>query len=512
MKHYGFQIFALVALACSLVACGKGKGGPATLTVEELMKPETCKECHASHYRDWASSMHAYASKDPVFLAMNARGQEETGGELGDFCVKCHAPLAVAMGLTKNGMNLDDLPEETKGITCYFCHNVESIDETHDNALKLPANNPLQLAMDTTMRGGLGRPGYADSDPAAVNPGVHNVAYSPLMDGDDLKSAEMCGSCHDLVTPSGVHLERTYHEWQGSRFSDPANAEFNQNTCVDCHMISRGGVVADSKKVKQVPFRSRGVHSHLFPGVDVALTDFPDRDIQEQAITCDLSDAVVPYSMTVDPNGGVTVTYDAAGVGHYWPSGATQDRRAYLRIIGYDADGNVIHSIGDVAQDQSVMDAAANDPNMAVFRDTMFDADDNEVHMFWEVDHTADMPLVFTGSPRGTSFADHSRIFTYANFSAGQIPAQIEAQLFIRPMGREVLQELLDSGHLQDQGQDESIMDRIPTFPIGASRIVWDQERDGFGTVNSITLTKDSAQCRKDLRCQIEPDTCAAGN
>ena len=43
--------------------------------------------------------MHAYAAEDPVFLAMNQRGQRETNGELGDFCVQCHAPVAVHVGL-----------------------------------------------------------------------------------------------------------------------------------------------------------------------------------------------------------------------------------------------------------------------------------------------------------------------------------------------------------------------------------------------------------------------------
>ena len=42
--------------------------------------------------------MHAYAADDPVFVAMNKRGQRETNGELGTFCVKCHAPMAVANG------------------------------------------------------------------------------------------------------------------------------------------------------------------------------------------------------------------------------------------------------------------------------------------------------------------------------------------------------------------------------------------------------------------------------
>ena len=48
-----------------------------TYTIEQLKDPATCKECHAKHYRDWSGSMHAYASDDPLFLAMNERGQRE---------------------------------------------------------------------------------------------------------------------------------------------------------------------------------------------------------------------------------------------------------------------------------------------------------------------------------------------------------------------------------------------------------------------------------------------------
>src|SRR5688572_17420291 len=50
---------------------------PITLTREQLLDPEACKDCHPRHYREWKSSMHAYAADDPVFLAMNQRGQEE---------------------------------------------------------------------------------------------------------------------------------------------------------------------------------------------------------------------------------------------------------------------------------------------------------------------------------------------------------------------------------------------------------------------------------------------------
>ena len=59
---------------------------------------------------------------------MNQRGQRETEGALGDFCVSCHAPMAVREGLTTDGSNLDELPDYAKGVTCFFCHTAEAVE------------------------------------------------------------------------------------------------------------------------------------------------------------------------------------------------------------------------------------------------------------------------------------------------------------------------------------------------------------------------------------------------
>jgi len=163
--------------------------GAQPLTRQELRDPESCKGCHPAHYREWSGSMHAYAAKDPVFIAMNKRGQRETGGELGDFCVRCHAPMAVLDGLTTDGLNLDQLEDRDRGVSCYFCHNVVAIEGEH--------NAMLRLADDATMRGGIVDP---------VQPTAHNAAFSELYDSTSPKSSAMCGACHDIVTQSGVPI------------------------------------------------------------------------------------------------------------------------------------------------------------------------------------------------------------------------------------------------------------------------------------------------------------------
>src|SRR4051794_6171905 len=168
----------LVAIA----ACSQAPAPPhidpdTTFTVEQLKDPETCRDCHPKQYQEWSGSMHAYATDDPLFVAMNKMGQQ---ANIGSFCVKCHAPMAVHE--TINSGSIDNLAKHQRGITCYFCHNVDNVLDTHDN--------PLHLADDVAMRGE-----YTDP----VKNKAHRSEYSTFIDRDRSESAAMCGSCHDIV-------------------------------------------------------------------------------------------------------------------------------------------------------------------------------------------------------------------------------------------------------------------------------------------------------------------------
>ena len=108
--------------------------------------------------------MHAYATKDPVFVAMNKRGQEETQGTLGAFCVNCHAPMAVRENAIANYADLSTIPEQLQGVTCYFCHDATAVGTDHYNA-------NLTLANDNVMRAALSN---------ALEPTAHKVEYWQL--------------------------------------------------------------------------------------------------------------------------------------------------------------------------------------------------------------------------------------------------------------------------------------------------------------------------------------------
>ena len=276
MKRLSSRAAWMVPLAAGLAAACSGDGGgapPADTTPyarEKLLDPETCKECHQDHFREWSGSMHAYASTDPVFRAMNARGQKETNGALGDFCVKCHAPMAVNEHAT-DGTDIESVPKQLQGITCYFCHNVTSVTDTH--------NNPLVLANDQTMRGPILEP---------LKYKGHAAEYSKLFDDDvsraHFESSNLCGACHDIVVPghfSGasqdVPLEQTFAEWKGSVFADDSTAKnkvvLNCTSGGTCHMAREKNVPIANPPLPHPTMPTRVArHVHDFPAVDTALT------------------------------------------------------------------------------------------------------------------------------------------------------------------------------------------------------------------------------------------------
>ncbi|MCP4873290.1 MAG: hypothetical protein GY898_31755 [Proteobacteria bacterium] len=431
----------LLLMLLVLVGCGPKE--PA-LTSEELLDPEACADCHQEHYRQWSGSMHAYAAEDPVFVAMNERGQEETDGDLGTFCIQCHAPMAVELGLTDDGLNMDEVPDMLEGVTCAFCHRVEEVTADHNKGLTLSDEDDL-------LRGGIADP---------VETGAHRSAYSPLHDRGDAQSSDLCGSCHDLVSPNGVHLERTYLEWTESVFG---MGGVSQLTCGNCHMRGSDGPAVNTEGA---PIRR--VHDHSMPGVDIAITDWPEREAQLELVQESL-DGTLIGSVCVNPNAGlfdIQVTLENAGAGHAWPSGAAADRRAWVELKAYDAAGTEIFTSGVVGDTEPIAELV--DPWLWLLRDTMTDANGDEVHMFWEAtDSESDLlPPSVTFDATSPDFIHWvQRTYTVV---AGQ-PARVEARVRLRPMGLEILQSLVDSGDLAEEHLSE-----FPTFDLGSVTMVWD--------------------------------------
>jgi hypothetical protein len=443
-----------LALAAAVLLAACGGSNPDYLPTEELMKPEACMECHPKHFTEWSGSMHAYAADDPVFLAMNARGQADTGGALGDFCVNCHAPMAVRLGMTTDGLNLSSLPQHVKGVTCFFCHSVASVEGDH--------NNPLVLAADDTMRGGLRDPGPVDSP-------AHRSMYSPYVDADAPESAAMCGACHDFQNSKGVHLERTFEEWKTTIFGQ-LDRPMSFLTCGECHMDPYTDVVADVPDI-DVPQRQDGRRDHSFPGIDVALTPWPQQAEQLAAIEKFLKPTLNP-KLCYNPENELQYTLDNVGSGHMFPSGAAQDRRAWAEVIVYDASDNVLYSSGVVAPG---VDPDPAEPDLFRFWDDIFDDAGEPTHFFWEVashDESTLLKPATTTCPSTPGFF-HATIHDYPVTLNFANVARITARVLIRPMPFELLEEL---------GIDPAIQGMMPTHEVTGTKVEWTPatEPDGY--------------------------------
>jgi hypothetical protein len=356
--------------------------------------------------------MHAYASDDPLFLAMNQRGQDEA--QVGKFCVQCHAPLAFQLGKTTDGTNLAALPQSEqflKGVTCFFCHTVDAIQDTHGDASL--NDNPLHLANDIVMRGGF-------KDPVANK--AHPAAYSALHDGKQLHSSAFCGTCHDVANAHGSHIERTFAEWSGTLFNDVGGG----NTCADCHMIKSTGLAATNT---QGVFQ-RTVHDHKFPGVDLALTPAPtadagQADLQKQAVE-DFLSSELGKALCVQETGSDTsirVVVDNKGAGHNWPSGAAQDRRAWFQVVA-SANGSTIYQSGVVPMGTDP--TALDDGDLWLLRDCLLDGQGNAVHNFWDAVLPSDsntLPGPVTIDPTSPDFNKTHNYQTYPRTQSKTLPA-----------------------------------------------------------------------------------------
>lgn len=430
-------VVVAVVVMCAASTCAPAGPPP---DVEALRDPVMCSSCHSDHYREWAGSMHAYASKDPVFLAMNARGQRETNGALGDFCVRCHAPLAVATGATTDGLNLAELPDELQGITCVFCHSVTAVEG--DN------NNPLVLSEDGIMRGGI---------PDPIDGAPHGTEYSALHDRNRLESSTLCGACHDIVVPNGFHLERTFLEWRESLYSK----EQGGLSCSACHMPGRDEPVA---RVPGAPVRRR--HGHAFPGVDVALTDFPERESQRAQVERFL-DFSLAAKLCVEDSGGlteVTVDLENLAAGHAFPSGATQDRRVWVEVRAFVGDEEV-YSSGVVADDEAL---DLDDPDLWFLGQRMYAEDGSPTHNFWEAHRLEGelLPAPTTRFPFEPNYVETHVIRRYV--IGGLPPDRVTMRVRMRPMGFDVLDDLIATGDL-----DPAVRDEMPTYDLRSTVIEW---------------------------------------
>lgn len=235
-----------------------------------------CRNCHPEQYREWSVSPHAYAQLSPVFNAMSSQLIKQSNGTLGDFCIRCHTPVGMALCEPIVMSNADRCPTAREGVTCVVCHRINQAWGKGAGRLALVAGD-----INTPVSGPVGGKTLAS---VLANPEMYGV----LKTGDDpdvrgrrvhrnvipffqLTTPGFCGACHDVFSPNGFRLEDAFSEFKNS----PAALEKCQS-CQDCHMgivpgVAKGYAHGPAAVVGNMPTPPRKRANHMIVGPDYSI-------------------------------------------------------------------------------------------------------------------------------------------------------------------------------------------------------------------------------------------------
>lgn len=235
-----------------------------------------CATCHPKHYREWSVSPHAYAQLSPVFNAMSNKLNKLNSGTLGDFCIRCHTPVGMALSEPINGTNLDRHPASREGVTCVTCHRINQAWGKGAGRQALVAGDVHQAVY--------GPSGSAVLQQVLANPDQYGVLKSHEMQdirGRDIHATShrffqitkpgFCGTCHDVFAPNGFRLEDAFSEYKQS-----PSALIHGHSCQDCHMGTQPGLPSGyscepAAVVGNVSTPARKHTNHMIIGPDYSI-------------------------------------------------------------------------------------------------------------------------------------------------------------------------------------------------------------------------------------------------
>lgn len=343
-----------------------------------------CAGCHTSMIdasgkdvsisRSWSSTTMANASKDPYWLA-TVRSEVELEPELREViekkCATCHMPMAEVSAAAQGGAtllldegfnsvdhSLHNLARD--GVSCTLCHQVEADNFGQPESfgggfvIDLDAANGSRLSYGPYQ---VGR--------QLVTIMQSSSGYIPQQ-GAHLSQSELCGTCHNLVTPfvdtsgqvAGEFSEQAiYSEWENSAYPGVKG-------CMDCHMPAAAGALQLSITggPARTPFSQHvfaGGNAYVlnilrYFGEEIGVTTSSENLAQtvqateimigEQTARLSLENMVLTGSML---SGDVVLE---SLVGHKFPGGYPS-RRAWLHITVHDAAGNIVFEAGGVSPD-----------------------------------------------------------------------------------------------------------------------------------------------------------------
>jgi nitrate/TMAO reductase-like tetraheme cytochrome c subunit len=304
----------IIVMAClslaAVIVIGEEKGGEEALGTRrysDYERPLTCRQCHIDIYEQWTQSMmsqayvHHWDEIEYVGLAVPHAGIDPKVAGVRAGCNGCHAPIAFLAGDVP-----PPKPEEgsraNEAVSCDLCHTI--LARTGD-----PSYNFNYISSP-------GRVKYGNRD-GVVSP-HHETMYLEF-----IRTAEFCGTCHNEKSPYDVWVKSTQLEWKEGPYAEEGVP------CRVCHMPKAPGRNANTA-VEEHP----DVAQHLFHGAH-----------DPGKVKGSIEMRMHPSEREVEPGMEVVVTVQLFNgkCGHKVPSGSSEERQLWLRVVATDAEGREYH-------------------------------------------------------------------------------------------------------------------------------------------------------------------------
>ena len=371
-----------------------------------VLSSQDCATCHSGSpdavamrdtggrsiapYDLWSSSMMANSARDPLWRAMVSAELAALPGareEIESTCLRCHAPMADAVGLQDHGTGSllhvlecgEPLGEVARdGASCTICHGLRP------DTVGREEHFSGRLELDPWRRL------YGPHEEPFEAPMLPFTGFTPTH-GEHVLDAGLCSTCHTLETETldaeGVHtgerfLEQSiYLEWQNSSFA--ARDGSRGVSCQQCHLpqLDEEGrvietVIARNPAGLDFPATSprQPYGRHLLVGGNTLLPAILRDHREELGVVA--SDAALDATLAAareqlerrtaslrilqPEREGSRLRFQVEvtnRTGHKLPTGHPT-RRAWLRVVIRDGKGEVVFASGQVDAAGRLVDGA----------------------------------------------------------------------------------------------------------------------------------------------------------